>query len=357
MSLNILVIGPASPYPWMAYVARALRRLGHRAFLFSYSNRWVNRLTAPALARHLSAFPSVPAWAAQAASQWHAQNNRTVVRLAKRLRPDLSVVLRGEHLLAETLQAVRGATRGPLVSWWVDAPERYPVSAEWWRSCDHVFLFDRACVRRLTVEGVAKVHFLPCACDEEVFWPRALSERQRRRYQCEVALVGWYYPNRLDVVRALESFRLGVWGPGWTCQEARAALNGTSRRIVVRGRSFVADDEAALIYSAAAIGLNIHHPQTREAGLTSRTFELLATGTFPLVDAVPGMEELLTPGLEIETYRSPQEAREKAAYYLSDATARMRLVACGRRKTLEAHTYRHRMQTLLQQPLTMSVKC
>jgi hypothetical protein len=26
----------------------------------------------------------------------------------------------------------------------------------------------------------------------------------------------------------------------------------------------------------------------------------------------------------------------------------MRLVACGRRKTLEAHTYRHRMQTLLQ---------
>ena len=135
-----------------------------------------------------------------------------------------------------------------------------------------------------------------------------------------------------------------IWGRGW--RGARARLQGPGGRIPIEER-FVPDGEAAVIYNACGIGLNIHADQSRVAGLNTRSFELLAAGAFQLTDAIEGMEELLEPGKETAVYRSPQEAREKAAYYLSRPEERAAMAARGHERVLREHTYAHRMKTLL----------
>ena len=340
--MRVLLVGPSLPFPWMAYTARALRRLGHTAVPFRYTRRWINRMAGLGAGR----VPGVSPAAAWCAARWRAARDQALIDAARRMRPDLVLVLRGELIAPEALAQVKRHTAGPCVTWWVDDPDRYPGSMERLALYDHVFVFDRACVRRLAAAGLSRVDFLPCACDETIFRPATLSAAQRRRYGCEIALVGWYYPNRGEIVKALNGFQVGVWGRGWTRADARQALNGVRTR-VLRSARYVSDDRAAAIYNAASIGLNVHHAQACEAGLNTRTFEVLAAGTFELIDAVPGMEELLAPGEEVVAYRSPFEARELAAYYLRQPRERARIAERGRARVLAEHTYVHRMRRLL----------
>ena len=125
-------------------------------------------------------------------------------------------------------------------------------------------------------------------------------------------------------------------------REAQEALQGAR---VVRGR-IVTDRLAAKIYNASKIGLNVHHPQARWSGLNTRTFELLASGLFQVVDRVHGLEELLTPDAEVVCYSTPQEAVKLCKRYLADPSARTKIAQRGRERVLAEHTYLSRMRTL-----------
>ena len=346
MSVSVLAVGPASLSPWIGYTARALRRLGCVPFRFCYSNLWVNRAASPWLTQALAGAPGLPRWLAQETERWHRQRERALLTATRRIKPDLILLLKGERISPETLQSLARMAPRSLVTWWVDDPFHYPQFLQSLPLFEHVFIFDRSYLRPLQQAGARDAHFLPCACDDTIFWPRPLNRSQQSPYRCDIVFVAWYYANRVEIVNALREFHVNIWGVGWNSAEARASLNGAEHR-VIRSSRFVPDERAASIYSAATIGLNIHDVQSRYAGLNARTFEVLATGTFELTDAVAGMEELLVPGEEIVAYRSPEEARDLVRYYLRHPELRLRIAARGRARTLREHTYVHRMRQLL----------
>lgn len=343
--MRVLLIGPSLFLPWAEYTARAFRRLGHSVRFFPYSDILVDRLSLRKGRRLAAVVPPVAEWLGRWRSRWLQQRDDRLLRLVLESRPELLCVLRGESLSVDLLRALRKNFSGPLVTWWVDDPFRYAIS-EALPLYDVVFVFDRSYRGRLGDLGASRVEFLPCACDETIYLPRTLNLSEQARYRSEIALVAWFYPRRARVIRELADFDLKIWGRGWKTSQARRSLNGAARRIVPRER-FVPDEEASRIYSATSIGLNIHSDQTREAGLNSRTFELLATGAFELTDHVPGMEELLAPGLEVAVYRSPEEARELAGYYLRHPEERSRISQRGRARVLAEHTYVHRIRQIL----------
>lgn len=344
--MKILVVGPALFLPWTPYCAQALRRLGHSVESFFYSDISVDRLTLRAGRRAAAGFPPLAAGLDRWRERWHRRRDARLLRRVREARFDLILALRGETLSAPLLQDLRKGFSGPLVTWWVDDPFRHSAE-KLLPHYDAFFIFDRSYVDRLKEAGARRVEFLPCCCDETVYRPRMLRPAEQRKYQSEIALVGWYYPARAEVVRELAGLDLKIWGKGWKSPEARRSLNGTGRGITLTER-FVGDEEVSKIYSAAAIGLNIHSDQSHRAGLNTRAFELPAAGTFELTDYVEGMEELLVPGEEVAVYRSPEEARERAGYYLRHPEEREGMVRRGRERVLREHTYLHRMQTLLQ---------
>jgi len=344
--MRVLVVGSVprlgSPnhLPWLRYTASALLRLGHTVIAVPYRESWG---ASPALAAGLSALPGSSAALDALVARHAARRERRVIAAARRLRPDLTLVLKGEVYGPDVLSEVKTHTAGPMVTWWVDSPFTTSGAIARLAAFDRVFIFDRAYLPELGAAGVSRTTFLPCACDETVYRPMALSAGDRGRVGSDVAFVASYYPRRGTLVRELAAtMNVGLWGHGWDRPEARQELGGA---VAVRG-GVVGDRTAVRIYNAAAIGLNAHHPQTRLGGVNTRTFELLASGTVPLVDRIGGLEELLEPGREVACYGSIEEARDVATRLLRDPAERSAIARRGRERTLREHTYVARMRTL-----------
>ncbi len=242
-------------------------------------------------------------------------------------------MLWGNTLSPELLRTLKKESGAMLATWWVDDPFRHRAE-KLIPLYDFFFIFDRSYIPALQKAGGQNVRFLPCACDESVYYPRRLTRREQARYASDVAWVAWYYPDRGRIAQALDGIDLKIWGRDWPGRRAQEDR-------------FVKDATAAKIYSAAKIGLNSHSDQTRQGGLNTRSFELLAAGAFELTDAVEGMEELLEPGTQVAVYRSSQEAGELARHYLKRHGERERMARAGRERVLSQHTYLHRMKTLL----------
>ena len=333
--MRILLVGHSLLSPWTGYTHRALNRLGHSVERFYCTNLLLDRLTLPG-EKDLSAKGSGPANNTRGLREtWHRWRDRRLIARARSFRPDLILVLWGNTLSPELLVSLREESSATLATWWVDDPFRHRAE-KLIPLYDFFFIFDRSYLEAIRKQGARNVRFLPCACDEAVYYPRKLSRRERARYQSDVAWVAWYYPDRGRIAQALQGMDLKIWGKHWP------------GRLAEKNR-FVKDTVAAKIYSAAKIGLNSHSNQTRQGGLNTRSFELLAAGAFELTDAVEGMEELLQPGREVAVYRSPEEAGELARYYLKHPGERERMARAGRERVLSQHTYLHRMKTLLRE--------
>ena len=335
------LFGPGN-FQWPDDTARALRRLGHRVRQFRYRESWA---ASPTLSARLQRVPMGGRLLEryQQAQRW--ARDQALARLTRRARPDLVLFLNGDAFAGETFAAVKRWTPGRLVSWWADDPCLVPSFMRAVPIFDQLFVFDRSYLIPLTDAGARSVHFLPCACDETIYRPLRLREAEARRLRSEVAFVAWYYPERAAVVKALAQagVDVGVWGGQWRSPEAQRALGGAQ----FAWKPSVSDRTAARIYSAAMIGLNIHATHSVSGGVNTRTFELLASGLCELVDRIPGIEELLTPGQEVVCYTSPEEAGVLAKRYLADPAERAAIAARGRERALAEHTYVCRMRTLL----------
>jgi spore maturation protein CgeB len=141
------------------------------------------------------------------------------------------------------------------------------------------------------------------------------------------------------LIESLKGLPVAIFGdPAWKEAGAFAAS-------CYRGGP-VTTERANLIYASGAIALNFHHPQFRR-GTSLRTFALCAAGAFQLADWREGLDRWLTPGVDLETFRTPDELRSLAERYLADAPGRRRIADAGQRRVLTEHTYAHRLATML----------
>jgi spore maturation protein CgeB len=347
--MRVLLVGPLprlwapNHLPWLSYTESALKRLGHEVTIATYRESWA---ASPALAATVGRLASGIGALRGVAGRTTARRDRRLVDEARRVRPELTVVLKGEVFPDEAFAEVKRHAAGPMVTWWVDDPWAYPASVRQFALFDRVFLFDRSYMPELAAAGVSQTVFLPCACDETIYHPQRLSAAEEAKLKTDVAFVASYYPERAAIVRALgDDMTVGVWGIGWDAPGVREQLGAGAE---LRG-GIVDDRTAAKIYAASTIGLNVHHRQSRLGGVNTRTFELLAAGTLPLVDQIPGIEELLEPGRDVVCYRSPDEAREVAVRYLADAPGRRAIVERGRARVLAEHTYVARMREVFRE--------
>jgi spore maturation protein CgeB len=273
-----------------------------------------------------------------------------LLKEAREFRPDLILVLKGEWLQAEVLSRLKASTKATLAVWWVDHPFINAESLSPWpyvSACiplyDHCFLFDRSYEPELWAAGARAVHFLPCAADTDLFRSQVLTNGERIRYGASVSLIGVRTASRAQTLKALCAVPgLGVWGPGW-----QGWLEEQNNLQAYRGE-ILEPVEACMVYNASPVNLNTHHHQSRDGGLNTRAFEIPAASAFELTDWVPGLEALLEPGREVAVYRNPEDAADLAAYYIKAEEERRRIAEAGHRRVLAHHTYRHRMQTLLE---------
>lgn len=271
---------------------------------------------------------------------------------ALRQRPDLVLVLDGMYVKADKVQKMRSAGIRTAI-WLPDDPYYTDLTVKMARNYDVVFTLELECVELYRQNGCMNVHYMPFAADPGIFRPLSVPVRYRR----DVSFIGSAYWNRVDFFNRVapylankETFISGLW---W---KRLKNYRGLARKI--QFGKWLGPLETASYYNGSKIVINMHRAtedrsfnqnsrRIKAVSPNPRTFEIAGCGTLQLTDVRSDLARFYAPGTEIVTYSSPGELMDKIEYYLTHEEERREVALNALRRTMQEHTYPHRMGQML----------
>lgn len=156
-----------------------------------------------------------------------------------------------------------------------------------------------------------------------------------------VAFVGRYETRREQYLDAISDQGLVIYGPRWKShghEALQACLHGEE----------IWGDEINTLYNRAKIVLNIPSWAPSYADTPNlRLVDVPAAGAFLLTEDSEATRRIFTPGEHIEVFSSPEELRDKVAFYLKHDAAREKIAHAGYKRVRQLDTYRDKMRYLL----------
>ncbi len=166
-------------------------------------------------------------------------------------------------------------------------------------------------------------------------------------------LISWHHPQFTDLLyiggwwpfkgQQLDKFlapmrekfqdRLKIYGKGWSDSEIKPVSDRQFNRKIWGSK----------------INLVFHEPSQvkgQPIHVNERVYKLYASGCFTLCDANPCLKEYFEED-EVFLCETPEEMIDKAEYYLNNSSERLAFRKKARNAVLAKHTYRHRIQKLM----------
>jgi hypothetical protein len=175
------------------------------------------------------------------------------------------------------------------------------------------------------------------------FEPSILSRLQSIT-QAEAVFVGGFSGSHIERIRFFEAVALiqefDWWGYGIDELEPTSPL-----RRVHKGPAW-----GLAMYEklrGAKICLNNHIDVAREYANNMRLYEATGVGSMLLTDDKVNLSCIFEPGDEVATYANPTDCARKIRYYLEHDDERVQIAAAGQMRTMNEHTYAHRMREFL----------
>jgi spore maturation protein CgeB len=342
LRLRVAVVSPVAggSHPIAGYCARALAALGHEVTILDLAP------FAPGMETLGTLFPRRRTRDALQAS-YVRFIGEAVLAAVDALRPDLLLALAQAPLTTPVLAEIgrRGVVRA---FWFVEDHRVFPYWRDVIGGYDWFFAIQRGdfLAEAGRLSG-GRARYLPCAADPGIHAPLALDDAERAEWGAPVSFVGAGYRNRRLAFRSLLDLGLRIWGSDWTDAGPLAPL-------VQRDGARIATADAVRIFNATAVNLNLHSSpwvdgvEPRGDFVNPRTFELAAAGAFQLVDRRALLPELFVPDVEVATLGDATDLRERVRHWLDRPAERAAIAAAGRARVLAEHTYRHRMEALLE---------
>ena len=275
-----------------------------------------------------------------------------VAEVAARVRPDIAIVLDGLQFdVAQVDEMRRIGIRTAI--WFTDDPYYTDLTGPIALHYDDVFTLELTCVDFYRRLGCSSVHYLPLGTYPAEFRPRNPGREKRH----DICFVGSGYQNRLALFDQITGYLAtkdalisGIW---W---ERLKDFKLLADKIEL-GR-WMGPTETADTYNGAKIVINMHRSHddktfnNNSAAIPAispnpRTFEISACATLQLTDVRDDLSSFYTPGLDIETYSSPQEMIDKIEYYLAHEQQRRDIAMRGMYRTMREHTYQRRLEAML----------
>lgn len=202
-------------------------------------------------------------------------------------------------------------------AWWAIDTH---LDFDWYRTkapdFDFVFTAQRDGAELLRREGIETARWLPLACNPE------LHRKQDLDKLYDVSFVGNLFPGpRSELIGRLKECFPAMF-VGQEYGEAMARVYSQSRTVFNRS---IRND------------------------LNMRVFEALACGSLLVTNDLEGngQEELFHAGEHLVVYRDAEDLVEQIRWHLAHEEERERIAAAGRQLVLTQHTYRHRMERIL----------
>ncbi len=274
--------------------------------------------------------------------------SQAILAKVEAFEPDLVLAMAQAPLSRQALKRLR-ADKVPTAMWFM---EDFRLFTYWRAFAPYYDVFaviqKEPFLTELAAGGQPNTLYLPMAALPSLHRPLELSAEERAEYGADLSFLGAGYPNRRAAFARLADLGLDlkIWGTEWEDDVRLAPL-------VQRGGARISPEDAARIYNASKINLNLHSSVQAESlvvpgdFVNPRTFELAACGAFQLADRRSLMPELFAED-EVVQFSDFKELVERIRHFAAAPEERAAHTAKARARALAEHTYAHRMNTLLE---------
>lgn len=249
--------------------------------------------------------------------------NRDLVRIIERTEYDLWLVVRGDHILPETLLMAKNSI---------------PRIFNW--NSDDFFNPRNNTKHMLACFGLYDCHFSPRAhlkneyiargakAFEFIRWyyrpglffaPETVAAQKTVR---DIAFVGSWSKRRENILKSLQSREVNIWGWGWGKKSERSFLRTAKWRPHVDMISMMD------VFGTSKINVNILTLENRDT-TNFRNFEIPAAGGFQLSERSDEILNTFDEDKEIVCFESADELVSKCDYYLKNDGERKKIALNG----------------------------
>ena len=269
----------------------------------------------------------------------HNYREKKLKELVDNYKPNIILVIRGNSFSGKTLKSIK--SRYPsikTVGWWVKDPRKDDEMVEDSKLYDYYLSMhdygytSKDNIKHLPVLGVYKNLYM------------CIQDRTESNLTKQICFVGGYVPRREVFIRELEGFQLEIYGPGW--KKGKRAFN-FNLMAMLKGSS-IWGKQLVDLYNSSEIVLNISSWDSDNlGGQNLRLFDVPACGAFLLTEYSEELSEHYRLGVEIETFKTPDELRDKVDYYLKHPVERERIAKLGYERVLKLPNYETRMKEMI----------
>jgi spore maturation protein CgeB len=243
-------------------------------------------------------------------------------------------------------------SRATLVVQWHPDPILDETVLRLAKRVDFFFTMAQGLVEDFRQAGVSRVAWLSQGFAPSFFEPGEISPESRALFRSTLSFVGnlselpEYVIRRRALNRILrEGIDLKWWGP-LPARKLRNLSFFLSRLRRAYGGRFLYGREYAQVACLSRIFLGIDRAPKIRNSMSERLYMAVGCGAFYLCQHIQGIEEVLEPGREIETFASEGEMMDKIRFYLPREDLRRKIAEQGRRRVLSQYTYRHRFHAM-----------
>jgi spore maturation protein CgeB len=264
--------------------------------------------------------------------------NRRLMEAVAGWQPDLVFIISLQLVLPETIDAIKSSSDAKVVGWFMDAVTSFGRGYFLPANYDALFFVDPYIVELFhTKLENERVYLLPICCDPELHKPVELTPAEQQDYGCDLTVAANLYYYRAQVLAPFVDYDMKIWGakPRWLSHPINRKFTG---RVVL-------GEEKSKAMRAAKIVLNNNH-YANISGVNKRTFEMAGIGAFQITDA-PGVTDVFEKDVEIVTFDTRRDLKEKVDYYLAHPSERMEIAERAQRRAHAEHTFARRWQEIL----------
>jgi spore maturation protein CgeB len=256
--------------------------------------------------------------------------------------------LKGEIFNRDFIRKLKKKVGSSLVVWAYDSAKRYNSIRRIGEDLDLIYTFEPSDIPTLSSKRL-RAKFLPLAYDGSTYFP--MEDRDMERHLCFVGKLKDYPKRRKDLEKVLRKFgkdhMMKVWGRQYNNRLQKQYYRSFYPSLYPHIENKNLEPEKINeIYNTSAISLNIHHGQSVN-GLNPRTFEILGSGGFQIVDHKSSLTDLFEMDKEIVSYRNDRELLEKVEYYLTEESERKKIGIRGHSRANKDHRFENRMMVIV----------
>lgn len=247
-------------------------------------------------------------------------------------------------LLPEDIKYIN--TFSKTVCWFVDSVSDHPEILDFVKLFSKVYVFEQndiAYLNHMHIKGT----YLPVGYNDAFF------DIERAPKSIDILFIGSPFHNRLILLEKLASiankknWKLKIIGPFYDSSYPWKKLIFKKKfpcinRYLENRR--ISSEESAKLYARTKICLNIH--DNRHKSPNPRTYEILATGSFEIIDHRKYWD-VLTPGKDIIEYNNIKDLITKIDLYLTDNDLREKIASNGQKCIIKNRSLKMSLQKIL----------